>query len=566
MHGDDASVGAPGSERPLGVPLAIPRSGLGGPGTTHDTGQRFLLGGRAGSPGMRPREVARLKVPPCERLELGRTDARRHPRRRLAPDLGSAKGARGGLALADGLGERRGRLVDLLFSLLRERSEGVLRHRGKRTRAGAKTVGPALGPGRLDTLRERCKMERMLRARVCDPLGPRWVRTIAPALATTMFVLPPFAPGSSGLRATISLLGAALFFGRRLIMPRFRAREASVAIHPGSIEITGAGILDQFVHASDIVAASSARTAAGVALALVRRGSTERPLLIDFASDDDLDAVRRGLGLGHFAFGEVSWPTQSRSNTLQGSTVLALAWLGMAAASAFDFTGLGLAFALVVVPATLIALLVGCLQDPRGPRISLSAAGARLSETPPWIPPVGYADVIAASANADGVLLTTSGGLTAVPMARSLPEERDHLAAQMLSAAARARGQGPPPPALPAPVARLAPSGETARAWLQRVDGAAASVASAAAYRGSELDPKDLWTALESPDAPTRVRAAAARVLARVAPDEAKRRVADVLACDRDAHACAVIRVALEDDVDVAARELEELGEPSRDG
>ena len=62
-----------------------------------------------------------------------------------------------------------------------------------------------------------------------------------------------------------------------------------------------------------------------------------------------------------------------------------------------------------------------------------------------------------------------------------------------------------------------------------------------------------------------RVRAAAARVLARVAPDEAKKRVADVLACDRDAHACAVIRVALEDDVDVAARELEQLGEPSRD-
>ncbi len=73
-----------------------------------------------------------------------------------------------------------------------------------------------------------------------------------------------------------------------------------------------------------------------------------------------------------------------------------------------------------------------------------------------------------------------------------------------------------------------------------------------------------LWLALESPDAPTRVRAAAARVLARVDPDEAKKRVASVLACDRDEHACAVIRVALEDDVDVAARELEELGEPSR--
>ena len=149
-------------------------------------------------------------------------------------------------------------------------------------------------------------------------------------------------------------------------------------------------------------------------------------------------------------------------------------------------------------------------------------------------------------------------------MGNSLPEEREHLAAQILSAAARARGEGPPPPVLPPPLARLAPRGETERAWLQRVDGAAASISEASAYRGNELDPKDLWLALESPDAPTRVRAAAARVLARVDPEEAKKRVASVLACDRDAHACAVIRVALEDDVDVAARELEELGEPSR--
>ena len=65
--------------------------------------------------------------------------------------------------------------------------------------------------------------------------------------------------------------------------------------------------------------------------------------------------------------------------------------------------------------------------------------------------------------------------------------------------------------------------------------------------------------ALENPDAPARVRAAAARVLARVAPEEARTRVADVLACDRDAHACACIRIALEEDVETAARELEEL-------
>jgi hypothetical protein len=406
----------------------------------------------------------------------------------------------------------------------------------------------------------------MVRARVCDPLGPRWIRTIAPALAAMMILLPPFAPGSAGLRATVALLGAALFFGRRLVRPRFRARDAQIDVHPGSIEIAGAGLLDQFIHTSDVVAASSARTEAGVAIALVRRGSTERPLVLDFGSEDDLAAVRRALGLGHFAFGELTWPTQVKTTTLQGSPLLALAWLAIAGSSAFGLTVLAFTLALVVLPSTLVALLVACLQDPRGPRVTLTPAGARLSNLPPWIPPVRYADVLGASVDPAGVHLTTRGGLVTVPMGRSLPEERDHLAAQVLSAAARARGEGPPPPALPQPLARLAPSGETARAWLQRVDGAAASLSGAGAYRGWELDPKDLWLALESPDAPTRVRAAAARVLARVAPDEAKKRVAHVLACDRDAHACAVIRVALEDDVDIAARELEELGEPSRDG
>ena len=96
---------------------------------------------------------------------------------------------------------------------------------------------------------------------------------------------------------------------------------------------------------------------------------------------------------------------------------------------------------------------------------------------------------------------------------------------------------------------------------------AAASIVSAAsgdAYRGSDLDPEDLWTALENPDVPARVRAAAARVLARVAPEEAKKRVASVLACDRDAEARAYIRGVLEEDVETAARDLEVLALPSR--
>jgi hypothetical protein len=402
----------------------------------------------------------------------------------------------------------------------------------------------------------------MLRARVCDPLGPRWVRAVAPTVAALLIVLPPFAPGDSDVRATLALFGAALFFGRRIFRLRFRSRDAGVELHAGSIEIVDAGALNQPILSWDIVASSTARTANGVALALVRRGSTERPLVLEFEDEDDLDAARRALGLGHFGFGVVAWPTRVKTTALQGSTLLAIAWLAIAASSAVGATMVGFTLALVVLPATVMALLVACLQDPNGPRVALTAAGMQFGGQPGWTPLLRYADVLGASVESDGVLLRTSGGPTRVPMDRALPEEREHFAAQVLSAAARARGEGPPPPAIPTPLARLArlaPERETERDWLERLDAAAASIVASDAYRGTDLDPKDLWLALESPDAPPRVRAAAARVLARIAPDETRDRVAHVLACARDPHACACIRVALEEDVDLAARELEEL-------
>ncbi|HEY5145930.1 MAG TPA: hypothetical protein VII82_04155 [Polyangiaceae bacterium] len=418
--------------------------------------------------------------------------------------------------------------------------------------------------------RSAAKMMRMVRARVCDPTGPRWLRLVTPAVAAMLIVFSPIAPLVAGLRATGLLVGAALFFARRVFRLRFRARDANVHVCPGSIQIVNAGLLDQPVRAADILAASTARTTDGVALAIVRRGSTERPLVLDFASEADLDAVRRPLGLGHFGFGEVAWPTRVRSAALQGSTLLAAAWLAIAVCAAADLALAGLTLALVVIPITVVALLVACVEEPHGPRIALTSAGIRFTEMPAWIPPIRYAEVCDASVGDDGVLLTTSTGPVMVPMGKSLREEREHLAAQVRSAAARARGEGPPPPALATPLTRLAPrreARESERAWLERVDVAAASIATAAsgdAYRGSGLDPRDLWAALESPDVPVRIRAAAARVLARVAPEEAKTRVAHVLACDRDVDACATIRGALEDDIETAARELESLGLASR--
>jgi hypothetical protein len=328
-------------------------------------------------------------------------------------------------------------------------------------------------------------------------------------------------------------------------------------IEAGAIEIRDAGLLNQRVRSSDVVGASTARTDGGVTLAIARHGSRERPLLLDFTSDADLDAVRRALGLGHLGFGEVAWPAHARRAELLRAPVLAFAWFAMAVCAALDSPTYCLALALAVLPASAVAVLVSCFGDTRGPYVALTPAGIVMSFVVAGR--LAYADVTGARVDEGGVLLVTRSGFTMIPMAKSLPEEREHLAAQVLSAAARARGEGAPPPSLPAALARLAPHAETERAWLRRVDAAAASIGSADAYRSVDLNPRELWSALENPDAPTRVRAAAARVLARVAPDYASARIRQVLASDRSAHARSCIRVALEEDIETAAQELEDL-------
>jgi hypothetical protein len=113
---------------------------------------------------------------------------------------------------------------------------------------------------------------------------------------------------------------------------------------------------------------------------------------------------------------------------------------------------------------------------------------------------------------------------------------------------------------VPAPISLLAPREEPKRAWLERIDATAATlVEGAGAYRAADISTQDLWTALESPDAPAPLRAAAARILARVVPGEAGPRIGLTLAAERDDRTRDRIRVALEEDVDAAARELERL-------
>jgi hypothetical protein len=308
-------------------------------------------------------------------------------------------------------------------------------------------------------------------------------------------------------------------------------------------------------------AASTTRTARGFALAVVRRAAETRPVLLEVDRAEQLDAIRRSLKLGHFGFGEISWPTRAGAARVVGSApslLLGAGWALMALAAACGNAALVLTLASAAVPLSgLLLLAIAIPWSPR-PRVTLTQHAVTLLDVS-GLHTVAYRDVVAIDFEPSRLTLRTPAGHLAIPTEELLAEERDHLRSQIECAVERAHGNGDLPPELPAPLTRLAPHDESTRAWLERVDAAAASLGEGGAYRETELRTEDLWCALESPDAPASLRMAAARVLARVAPAEARVRIAHVLASERDLATRVRIRIGLEENLDVVARTLDRL-------
>ncbi len=399
----------------------------------------------------------------------------------------------------------------------------------------------------------------MLRARLLDPAGPRRWRAV-----TTLGLLPlvPIGlllPLDAVSRVVLMLAGLSWLVLGRIVVPRLRARDCEVELGPTWIQLHRAGAATQRIDARQVHAASTARLEGSCSLGVVRYGAGDPPLWLDLESAGDVERVRRALGVAHAGFGEIAWPPRRgtfHSLMTPFDLVALFGWLATIVLTLAHAWQLALTVGVLFAPATLAALLQA--TGGRTPTaVSLSPQGLRLFTgrmlALPW------SDVVDARATTRGLLVRTQAGDHAVKMPYASPVEREHFAAQIRSAAMRARGEGPPPPGIPASVAVLAPGDEPARTWLERVDATAASLAGPGGYRQGAVEQGDLWTALESTDVPAPLRAAAARILARVAPEQAGPRIAQVLAQEHDAAARDRIRVALEEDVDVAARNLDAL-------
>lgn len=402
-------------------------------------------------------------------------------------------------------------------------------------------------------------------ARVCDPLGPLRARAVGPALTVALGLLLAsglFAGWASWMTAVTMFALAVVASGwsaRRLRA----ARPVTVVPGRGHLDLQGAGALTQRIHAHDVVAARIARSSgSGAAIALVRDHGRRRPLVLELATDEEVRGVRQALRIGPAGFGVVAWPGDARGALHSALVSVEATWFVLFAVGVTCAELVGPLGAFIGAGPLTLALLLA--WEAVGPgallRLAMTDDGVVANDSAGRAIRASYGEILGVAAQAPASLvIRTKHETIALRTADWIDAERNAVVALLESAAERARGDVPPEPVVPAGLTFLEPRGESSLQWLERVDATANAMASSEAYRRPHVPADDLWATLESPDAPAFVRAGAARVLARIAPDEATTRVADVLASERDAHARALIHLALEEDIEHAATSLDRL-------
>lgn len=417
-----------------------------------------------------------------------------------------------------------------------------------------------------------------MRASFLDPQGPLLAR-LFPYLALFTGWLVGLECVSSSAGAVALTLGAIVVFSLLRMIPwrQTKPREVALSLGPGYVEVKGARLRNQRIVAKSVKGATTATTSRGVLLTLSHTGRIH-PLTLEVASESDADRLRRALGIGHGGFGVLSWNTATDSSqkigTVGNAGMVALALLFLTALRSSSSGVFGMVFGLTMLAAPFLIpfALVGFFAKSRFPTIVMDASGVRLATTQGWFgaPYAAIRDV-----RREGRMLTFELGepSRAVSVACGHPwlgagltePEFRSLRAQILSAAARARGLGRPKEDASSRLEVLRRQNEAPRDWLVRLDTTGQMLASPAGYRGLSVDADDLWTTLEDPEADPELRTAALRVLRHLGTPETRTRIAEAIASVHDDRQSRKLRVATNDDVDAASRELAILdGEDAR--
>ncbi|HEU4405785.1 MAG TPA: hypothetical protein VFS43_10880 [Polyangiaceae bacterium] len=418
-----------------------------------------------------------------------------------------------------------------------------------------------------------------MRARIYDPVGPWWWRLPLPLLGA-LCLGGGLAWGQGGGRAIawpVVVAGLGLLALSRVLPTRFAERDARLELAPGRVEVREAGPLTQRIDATRVRAASTAQLEGEYAVALEGPGRGRHPLVLKVRAAREVERLCDALGVGYYGVGELRWAGDSNARRLERSVAWAGAAGGAFVAACLVSPGLLEAsapfFALAVSWVATAALVLAGLALERlrrgGPSrwVGLTKAGLDLSQMGLAFRFVPY-HLIEAVTEAEGaveVTLVRPYGALRIPL--PLPSPLDGgsaadvaaLAAQLRTAARRARGDRAPEPGVGPSVEALRRHGESVKAWLERLDATAQAMRAGSIYRGAAVSARELCEALDNHDADPELRAAAARVLLRVDPGEARPRVDAALATLRDADARRRLRLVADEADEADGEALEAL-------
>ncbi len=409
-----------------------------------------------------------------------------------------------------------------------------------------------------------------MRASFLDPQGPLLARSWPYLTLLVAWLVGLEGVGSSAAANALTLGAVIVFFVLRTVHWRqTRPRDVALSLGPGYVEVKGAGLRNQRIAAKSVKGATTATTSRGVLLTLNHAGRSQS-LTLEVANEGDADRLRRALGIGHGGFGVLSWNTATDSSqkigTVGNAGIVAFALLFFWTLRSSPATGaFGVVFglAMLLAPFLIPFALVGLFAKSRLPTIVMDASGVRLATTQGWFgaPYAAIRDV-----RREGRRLTFEIGepFRTVTVLAGHPwlgagitdAEFRGLRAQLLSAAARARGLGRPKEDASSRLEMLRRQNEAPRDWLVRLDTTGQMLASPAGYRGLSVDADDLWTTLEDPEADPELRTAALRVLRHLGTPDARTRIAEAIASVHDDREGRKLRVATTDDVDAASQEL----------
>ncbi len=410
--------------------------------------------------------------------------------------------------------------------------------------------------------------ECSFRARISDPIGPRWTRMLLPSLALGTLVLDYLwaaldnaSPGPAFYVAAFLLLCA------RPLLGRHRSRNCELSLLPGKVMVRDAGLLNQNIEMEDVSGASTSVGPDGTTtIAIARSARMGRPLHFEVAHSENASEIRQALGIGHGGYGTLAWKV-SGGNFELGTNIArivgGLAALLHAVYAAREAPASILMWSILVC--SLAWVYVGPLfrQDAgvRNGTIWFNEAGVfyAAGDKTRHVP---YTEIKEVSVDRRWLRIDqVNQQHVTIPIYRASHSlngasdlEIEHIAGQLRDAVRRAHGELEVAEGATGLELLMRGSADAPRAWLDRLDSTATNIGGG--YRRVNLTKEALLRALTDPDAATDVRVGAARVLYRIAGEEATARVAEVCETVRDPSLKKQLRVVLTDDLEEAAAEL----------